>query len=489
MFTLTEKKLNLQRKDLVSWIIFLPTLIILFFSIIPAIFPAFLLTTFGGFENFIGINPFEIGIWAAPLLIINFVLLGIGILYFKNRLGRPITKSIRFIFNFEVSKTLAFYIVIILIGLYILFSIGELFNGAFQADFREHFAAWLEIYSVTDFDSTPIDYHVQFFLETTSMQIFENYKVIPFIASIALLVLTYLFTVEISKKRFAGIVAMVIVLQSNVFWMYDTSVSYPNFWILFYLLSLYLILKKPWPLSPISYVASVLSKPLTGPFLPMTLFFVYRTNLSKKKKIHIVISYGITVAIALTILTIIGDGVPFSLGEFEIHDLWAGFSAVYNAFRFDGIILIFLLPVTVGLFIVSRRGIMHADSIMFLILGMLLSAPLVEAFSTVISVPYRFIPLIVFFAIGTGLLFSKNGIKFPSNEEAMKKVQKLGFKSLPYEALQISYADLQEKYHLKPTEEIQHKMVELSNLMREKTKEVRFGNVKDYSKNVTRNFK
>jgi len=488
MFALTEKKLNLQRKDLVSWIIFVPTLIILLFSLIPAIFPAFLLTTFGGFENFVGINPFEIGIFAYPLLITSLVVLGIGVLYLKNRLWRPITKSIRFIFNFEVSKRVAFYVVVILIGLYITFSIGELFNGMFQADYQEHFLAWLEIYSVTDFDTTPMDYHVQFFLETTSMQIFENYKVIPFIASIALLVLTYLFTVEISNKRFAGIVAMVIVLQSNVFLMYDTSVSYPNFWILFYLLSLYLILKKPWPLSPISYVASVLSKPLTAPFLPMTLFFVYRTNLSRKKKIHILISYGIIVALGLTFLVINGDE-PFNLGEFENHDFWAGFSANYNAFRFDGLVLIFLLPLTVGLFIASRRGIMHADSIMFLILAMLLAAPFVEAFSNVISVPYRSIPLIVFFAIGTGLLLSKNGIKFPSNIEVMKKVQKLGIKSLPYEALHITYADLQEQYHLKPTEEIQHKMVELSNQMREKIKEERFGNVKDYSKNVTRNFK
>jgi len=487
MFALTEKKLNLQRKDLVSWIIFVPTLIILLFSLIPAIFPAFLLTTFGGFENFVGINPFEIGIFAYPLLITSLVVLGIGVLYLKNRLWQPITKSIRFIFNFEVSKRVAFYVVVILIGLYITFSIGELFNGMFQADYQEHFLDWLKIYSVTDFDTTPMDYHVQFFLETTSMQIFENYKVIPFIASIALLVLTYLFTVEISNKRFAGIVAMVIVLQSNVFLTYDTSVSYPNFWILFYLLSLYLILKKTWPLSPISYVASVLSKPLTAPFLPMTLFFVYRTNLSKKKKIHILISYGILVALALTYLAITDNS--FALGEFDIHDFWGGFSAVYNAFRFDGLVLIFLLPLTVGLFIASRRGIRHADSIMFLILGMLLSAPLISAFSNTISVPYRFIPLIVFFAIGTGLLLSKNGIKFPSNDKAMKKVQKLGIKSLPYEALHITYADLQKQYNLKPTEEIQHKMVELSNLMREKTKEAIFENVRAFSKNVTRNFK
>jgi len=138
----------------------------------------------------------------------------------------------------------------------------------------------------------------------------------------------------------------------------------------------------------------------------MTLFFVYRTNLSKKKKIRILISYGIIVALALTYLEI--TDARFTLGEFDNHDFWAGFSAAYNSLRFDEIVLVFLLPVTVGLFIASRRGIIHADSIMFLILGILLSAPLVEAYSNSISMPYRSITLIVFFAIGTGLLFSKN---------------------------------------------------------------------------------
>jgi len=406
MFPLKEKALNIQRKDFFGWLIFLPTLIILFFSLIPIVFPALLLRTFGGLEDHAGINPFEIGILAYPLLVTNFVLLAIGVLYLKKRLWKPIPKLINFIFNFEVSQKTAFFVIVILIGLYIAFSIGELVDGYFQDDFEEHFKDWLELYSVTQFGVTPIDYHVQFFLETTSMQIFDNYKVIPFIASIALLVLTYFFTVELSQKRFAGIVAMVIVLQSNVFLMYDTSVTYPNFWILFYLLSLYLILKK-WALSPIAYVASVFSKPLTAAFLPMTIFFVYRANISKKNKIRILFSYGLIFAIGIMFFAFNDDSLLPSNVEFDNHDFWAGFSAVYNSLRYDGIVLLFMLPLTVGLFIASRKGIRHADSIMFLILGMLLSAPFVEAFSTVISVPYRYIPMIVFFAIGTGLLLSK----------------------------------------------------------------------------------
>jgi len=397
-----------QKTSFVTWVMFLSTLVAVLFCLIPVIFPALLLKTFGGLDDISGINPFEIGEWAYPLLVTNLVILSIVVLYLKNRLWQPITKSIKFIFNFEVSQKVAFLAVVLLIGLYISFSIGELSDGKFQPDFEHLFKNWLEEYSPTE-SNTPIGYHVQFFLETSSMQIFGNYKVIPFISSILLLVLTYIFTVELSQKRFAGIVAMVIVLQSNIFLMYDTSVSYPNFWIFFYLLSLYLILKK-WQLSPISWIASVLSKALTAAFLPMTLFFVYRANLSKNKKIRIVLAYGIILALGAVFLAI-NNINPVNFQEFDYHDLWSGFSGLYFALRFDGIVLVFMLPLIFGLFIASSKGIRHADSIMFLIMAMLLSGPLIQSFTGSINVPYRFVPLIVFFAIGTGLLLSRRVTK------------------------------------------------------------------------------
>ena len=199
---------------------------------------------------------------------------------------------------------------------------------------------------------------------------------------------------------------MVIVLQSGIFLMYDTSVAYPNFWILFYLLSLYLIYKT-WSLSPLAYVLSVFSKVMTAAFLPMSLFFIYGTNLSRQKKIRITILYGIIVAILGVIFYTITGGL-IQIDQFNVHDFWSGFTAFSSSFRFDGLVVIFLLPLIVGLFVVSqKRNIKQADSIMFLTMAILLSAPLMQGFSDIINVPYRFIPLVVFFAIGVGTLLSK----------------------------------------------------------------------------------
>jgi len=406
-----EKQYKQNKTSFVTWAVFLVTLITVLISLIPAVFPALLLRSFGGFDNTLGINPFEIGMFAYPLLVTNIVIFGLAFLYVKHRLPQSIRKSIKFIFNFEVSPKVTFFVITILLGFYITLSVGELFDGKFQADFKIHFEPWLEIYSITQFNVTPTGQHLMLLLENISLQVFENYKVIPFIASISLLLLTYFVTAEISKKRFAGIVSMVIVLQSNIFLIYDTSVSYPNFWILFYLLSLYLILKK-WALSPISYLAGVLSKSMTAAFLPMTLFFIYRANLSKQTKVKTIISYGVIVTLGIAFLSVMDAtiedvGYDVETGKFSTHDFWDGFTAFSYSFRSDGLVLLFLLPLTLGLFYTSRRGIVHADSIMFLIFGILLSAPFIHGFSAFTITPYRFIPLIIFFAIGTGILLSR----------------------------------------------------------------------------------
>ena len=398
-----------HKTSLVSLIIFLITLVVVIFSLMSVVFPALFIRTLSVIDNNLGINPFELGIWTYPLLITNFIIFGLMILYFKKKLPTIITKSIKFIFNFEISSKLAFFVIVIIIGIYITASVGELFNGRFLSDFYERGESFLENYDFTTIGEGGLNKHFGLFLTSSSMHLFGNYKVIPFIASVSLLVLTYLVTFEITQKRFAGIVAMLIVLQSGIFLFYDTTVVYPNFWVVFYLLSLYLVYKK-WPLSPISYILSVTTKGLTAIFYPMTLFFIFRANITKQKKIRLAISYGIIVLLSGAIIFFMDlnlgpSSVPFS--EFNSHDFWMGFSAFSSSLRADGVVLLFLLPLTVGLFLASRKQVLHADSIMFFILTMLLLGPLLLAFSDHHNVPYRFIPLIVFFAIGVGVLLSK----------------------------------------------------------------------------------
>ena len=87
-----------------------------------------------------------------------------------------------------------------------------------------------------------------------------------------------------------------------------------------------------------------------------------------------------------------------------------GFTSFSYQLRFDGLILLFILPLIVGLFIASRKGFGHAESMMVLLGGILFTAPLLTGFTELTNQPYRFVPFVVFFAIGVGVLLSKRKI-------------------------------------------------------------------------------
>jgi len=113
--TLKESERKKLKPRFVPLIVFLATLVVVLISLTAIVFPTLVIRSMGGVEDYSGINPFEIGMWAYPLLITNFILLVSGILYTKNRLPTSITNSIRFIFNFEVSAQVAFIVIIVFI--------------------------------------------------------------------------------------------------------------------------------------------------------------------------------------------------------------------------------------------------------------------------------------------------------------------------------------------------------------------------------------
>ena len=79
--------------------------------------------------------------------------------------------------------------------------------------------------------------------------------------------------------------------------------------------------------------------------------------------------------------------------------------------RYDFLLLVCLLPVVVGLTFLVKQSLTHADSILFLILGTLIAGPILIMFTNFYEIlPYRYIPLLVFFAIGVGMFFSKKSI-------------------------------------------------------------------------------
>jgi len=155
----------------------------------------------------------------------------------------------------------------------------------------------------------------------------------------------------------------------------------------------------------------------------MLLFLIFRSTLSRKKKIiaaatsTAIILVGTIVVISTNANLFGGAGTEEG---FDSNDFWLGFTSFSYQLRFDGLVLLFILPLIAGLFIASRNGIKQAESIMVLIGGVLLSAPILTGFTEQTAQPYRFVPLIAFFAIGVGVLLSKRQSKFSQNSEKQK---------------------------------------------------------------------
>ena len=206
------------------YIVFFSTLFIVVFSLFAIIFPNFLMTAFYPYAT--NLTPFESSTWLIPIISSNSILIAIGVAYYKKKLPLQIYKCIDFILNFEISKKTALVTGIVILVVYIGFTLPELaIDESTQYRDWSLLEAALEIWPSTEdleiFDQTYVNEqntrYVRMFLLDVSLDIFQNIKILPFVASISLVVVTFFLTYQITQKRFAGIISMVI-FQVRYYW-------------------------------------------------------------------------------------------------------------------------------------------------------------------------------------------------------------------------------------------------------------------------------
>ena len=380
-------------------------------SIISVIFPALIISQ--TYEFPLDLNPFEISPWILPIFFSAIFLIIFGFLHYKKKLPFTLSNAINQIINFEISKRISIILGISILSIYIGLSVPELFIDESEQwpDFLVLESA-LNIWPSTDHLSVYIKEqntrYVRMILLDFSQEFFQNIKLLPFVASIFTVIFTALITIQISKKRLAGIIAMLVLLSSTTFTDFDTIAVYENFWVLFYLISLYSINKRWWHASPVSFILSIFTKAFIVTYFWMNLFYIYRATIPKRTKLFLFGSYGLILGITYWIFengrSIIYDDIV----RYDLNAFLDGFTGWGNSMQLDPFALVIILPLTVMLFFKSRNGLKQADSIMILIAGSILAGPLISLITDFYFIlPYRFIPFIVFMAIGIGLLFSK----------------------------------------------------------------------------------
>jgi len=399
-----------ENSQIVSYIVFFCTLVVVLLTLTPIIFPALFSSFFGMFTE--NLDPFELGYQSVFFIVSNILILGFGVAYYKKKIPSLVYDIVEKIRTFEIPKRVAMISLAVILAVYIGLSAPELFldEGDQWSDYNAVLIPALEIWPFGEPDNVYIqeqnDRYVRMFLLDASLDVFQNIKLLPFIASILVVVFTYLVTVQFCQKRFAGIISVVVLLQTYTFLKFDTTAVYENFWVLFFLISLYVIEKK-WFLSPIFYILAFYTKAYVAPFFLLTLFTTYRSQVSRRIKIAILISYILIVSVAVAII-FLGDTVYPDVIDINPSKFILGFQVIIAQLRFDLFFIMALLPVTIGLMFLSKNKLKHADSILILIFGTIIASPILVTFTYHYEIlPYRFIPLLVFFSIGVGMFFSK----------------------------------------------------------------------------------
>ena len=391
-------------------IVFLFALIMVGISLLSVIFPALILTEFGNISSDY-YEKFEIGNNAILLILSNVIIFSLGYIYKKNKL-ETFSSFVNKIRDFDISKKQSLIVGIIILVVYIVITIPELsIDEATQWGDYSILTSALETFPETNSGAQIQDEQnsrfVRMILLGFSQDYFDNIKIIPFISSIILIALVGLIAFEISHKKIAGLISMLVLIQSYTFLEYDTIAVYENLWVTFFLFSIYTIHKK-WHLSGIFYLLSVFSKAFSTPFLILNAFYVVRSELDSKTKLRIMISYVIVILVMLGLFTL-GNTIYDDILHVDFNRFMNSLSDFSSQMRFDYFMLMTILPVTLGLFFIARSGIVHAESLLFFISVLLLAGPLVALLTDFyVILPYRFVPLIAFFAIAMGILIFRN---------------------------------------------------------------------------------
>ena len=396
--------------QLILNIVFIFALVMIGISLLSVVFPALILTEFGNITTNL-YDKFEIGNNAFVLILGNIIILSLGYVYKKNKITN-FSSFVNKIRDFDISKKQSLIIGIIILVVYAAITSPELtLDEALQWGDYGILTSALETFPETASGDQIQDEQnsrfVRMILLGFSQDYLDNIKILPFISSIILIALVGLTAFEISQKKIAGLIAMLVIIQSYTFLEYDTIAVYENFWVSFFLFSIYTIHKK-WHLSGIFYLLSVFSKAFSTPFLILNIFYVIRSEFDSKTKLRIMISYGVIILIMLGLFAM-GNTIYDDVVHIDFNRFMNSLSDFSSQMRFDHFMLIMILPVTIGLFFVARTGLIPAESLLFFISVLLLAGPLVALLTDFyVILPYRFIPLIAFFAISIGVVIFKN---------------------------------------------------------------------------------
>lgn len=337
----------------------------------------------------------------------------------------------------QITRKISYLLLFIIVSSYFVASLFELSvdectgHKACYDFFRREgrLEVWNFEHVLTDFRHS-----LHFGLLILSDLIFGSYRILPLISSSLLILLAYFFTLRITGNPLTSLVSGLVLMSSNIFLTYDTSITYPSFWTLFFGFSTYLAITK-WKASPVFWILSVPMKGLNAFFLPGLIGFVWFLGNEYRKKLIIV--YCIIAAVSFVALYVLVSYGIINNALIDLHFNFGkfvqGFGSWANGFRQDRITFGIVIAVIPLLFVL--RKIPYAKSLLCMMFGIILTSPILNGMSSYDSSwSYRWLPLVFFASISVGFVihyikelktsFAVNFKKKDSHNPAVRESEK-----------------------------------------------------------------
>jgi len=308
--------------------------------------------------------------------------------------------------NIEISKKRFYLALVGLVFIYVLVSFHEInipdcigYMRCFDVDRRER-----ELYR-WNFDENFIEnfnlrYSLTMLLLAVSRDLFGSPRIFTLASSVMFLVLVALVGRDVSKSRFFGLVALVFMSIDPIFLRYDSSITYPNFWVTAFMFSVYLCLRKTITCF-LPYLFSIPLKILTVLYFPVILF-VGAWEVKRKIGLLVVFFAVILVALAYAVFTedpLLGNTKGFSPYWFVYGlGMWA-----YDV-KDNPVFLGFIFVSLFGLIILRKYNVEHSRAMLWSILYFLVNPAIYSGFSTFTIEPYRFFVMFAFVYISIAMV-------------------------------------------------------------------------------------
>jgi len=248
---------------------------------------------------------------------------------------------------------------------------------------------------------------LKWWVNCLSYKLTDSAKTIPIIFNVAILPLTYLIAVTLTRDRLIGMIAVSALILNPIYTRFEGSGTYDQIWSFFLLLSAYLLfrIKDRINMSIPSFLLSLAAKALGIMYLPAWLYTLHKTERSKQVKwILVLCLVGVIMAVGMTGHLTSGQSISFHPERVEL-------AISQNIKLLWEVLPVLIVAVGVNRLLSPKQKVNGKGVTCVWMLNALATTSMIYLFTDQLQFVYRFMPFLVFMSVYLGMVIVESGNK------------------------------------------------------------------------------